>query len=297
MRLQASKQGSVVMLEIKVFQSKFGVFDCDLFAHKVCYFHFYGIQKSKAKKNSKPFCIFWSPCRGAALLHAQSVTLGSGCSCHNLALDPSVCKEPETQHTKKKTIGICLYGCAHQHWEFKNSKRVLRGQIRSIVGRYTCLVSRAGPRIHCITDETDCFHRAQDFRVCGRSSSVGKIRLNQPQAPPPFLICLGVSKWVTTKQKVTSSGELMSTVCRREKWEFHLLPETKAQVLCWRLILNHRFQVRAWNIPYFCLCIQTTTKDQSRPFYCLRFDNFQLHYFAKRSQISNIILTLFDTFY
>lgn len=193
-RLQASKQGSVVMLEIKVFQSKFGVFDCDLFAHKVCYFHFYGIQKSKAKKNSKPFCIFWSPCRGAALLHAQSVTLGSGCSCHNLALDPSVCKEPETQHTKKKTIGICLYGCAHQHWEFKNSKRVLRGQIRSIVGRYTCLVSRAGPRIHCITDETDCFHRAQDFRVCGRSSSVGKIRLNQPQAPPPFLICLGVSK-------------------------------------------------------------------------------------------------------
>lgn len=58
-RLQASKQGSVVMLEIKVFQSKFGVFDCDLIAHKVCYFHFYGIQKQKLKKNSKPFYIFW----------------------------------------------------------------------------------------------------------------------------------------------------------------------------------------------------------------------------------------------
>lgn len=52
-RLQAGKQGSVVMLEIKVLQSKFGVFDCDLIAHKdpkICYFHFYGIQNQKLKR-------------------------------------------------------------------------------------------------------------------------------------------------------------------------------------------------------------------------------------------------------
>lgn len=54
-RLQASKQGSVVMLEIKVLQSKFGVFDRDLIEHKdpkICYFHFHGIQNQKLKKNS-----------------------------------------------------------------------------------------------------------------------------------------------------------------------------------------------------------------------------------------------------
>lgn len=57
-RLQASKQGSVVMLEIKVLQSKFGVFNCDLIAHKdpkSCYFHFYGSQNQKLNSNLSVF--------------------------------------------------------------------------------------------------------------------------------------------------------------------------------------------------------------------------------------------------
>lgn len=60
-RLQASKQGPVVMLEIKVLQSKFGVFNCDLIDTKTpnfAFFHFYGIQNKKLRK-FQPFCIFW----------------------------------------------------------------------------------------------------------------------------------------------------------------------------------------------------------------------------------------------
>lgn len=43
-RLQASKQGPVVMFEIKVLQSKFGVFNCDLVEYRSCYFDSCGKQ-------------------------------------------------------------------------------------------------------------------------------------------------------------------------------------------------------------------------------------------------------------
>lgn len=41
-RLQASKQGSVVMFEIEVLQPKFRVFNCDLIEYKFCYFELDG---------------------------------------------------------------------------------------------------------------------------------------------------------------------------------------------------------------------------------------------------------------
>lgn len=53
MGLQPSKQGSVVMFEIKVLQSKFGVFNCHLIERRdpeMCYLGFYGNQNQKQNK-------------------------------------------------------------------------------------------------------------------------------------------------------------------------------------------------------------------------------------------------------
>lgn len=86
-RLQACKQGSVVMFEVKVLQSKFGVFNCDLNKDVVHVRNLnlqIKIQKETLVVKILPFCIFSAPCRGVAPHHAQLVIRGPGCNYHNL---------------------------------------------------------------------------------------------------------------------------------------------------------------------------------------------------------------------
>lgn len=73
--------------------------------------------------------------------------------------------------------------------------------IRSIWVPYTCLISRTSTRIYCITDEADCLHCTQDFRVCGRSSSVGKTRFYK------FLLCFFGLLKISERSTILSSGQ------------------------------------------------------------------------------------------
>lgn len=94
-RLQTRKQGSVVMFEVKVLQSKFGVFYRDLIKHFHLFISHVAIHTNeraqyhgddnKCLLKNVPFYIFSAPCRGVALHRDLLVIQAPGCNCHNLA--------------------------------------------------------------------------------------------------------------------------------------------------------------------------------------------------------------------